>query len=101
MNIPTIFQKSVCKCGYMLKKKDMREIGVDISKELFFLRFTCPECEFDGKVQFSKYKKNVIDLCREVVGKVEEEDRNKAEMLFELYKENIAVSYTHLRAHET
>lgn len=86
MNIPTLFQNSVCKCGYELEENNMKEIGVDISESIFFMRFKCPSCSLDGKIRFSKFKKTVSELCKEIA---DEEQDDLAETMFELYKDRI------------
>ena len=90
MNIPTLFRSSVCKCGCELKESDMKEIGVDILESIFFMRFKCPSCDLDGKIRFSKFKKTVTELCKEIVSEGKEEEFDLAEEMFELYKERIA-----------
>ena len=90
MNIPAIFSNSVCKCSYPLEKSDMKEIGVDVIENIFFLRFKCPKCDLDGKVRFSKFERSVFDLCKQIVKEDQNENIDElSERMFELYKENI------------
>ena len=82
MKIPSIFKNRPCSCGKIITEEEIEEVGVDVRKDVFVIRFRCSSCNLLGKVVFPERERDVVDLCYVIMK--ENDEIKKREETFDM-----------------